>query len=146
MAFISVTRLRIRSWFYVPQFLLQSSKSIKQAERSAGFLEGSLLRDRKNTFWTLTAWTDGAAMNAFRISGAHGAVMRRLLHWCDEASVVNWEQEASQLPAWKEAHHRMVKDGKLSKVNRPSPGQLSKTIPEPVPGRVELKLKASPKR
>ena len=80
-------------------------------------------------------------MNAFRISGAHGAVMRKLLHWCDEASVVNWEQEKTDLPPWKEAHQRMVKHGRLSKVNHPSPGQLSNTIPEPVPGRAELKLK-----
>jgi hypothetical protein len=142
MAFISVTRLRIRSWFFVPQFMLKSLKSIKQAERSAGFLSGSLLPDRKNVFWTVTAWTDGAAMNAFRISGAHDAVMRKLIDWCDEASVVNWNQETTELPSWQEAHQRMLKDGGLSKVNHPSPDQLSKTIPEPKLGRAQMKLKA----
>ena len=146
MAFISVTRLRIRSWFYVPQFMLKSLKSIKQAERSAGFLSGALLPDRKNVFWTVTAWTDGAAMNAFRISGAHGEVMRKLIEWCDEASVVNWNQETTNLPSWTEAHQRMVADGRLSKVNHPSPDQISKTIPQPKLGRAGMKLKASPTR
>ncbi len=142
MAFISVTRLRIRSWFYVPQFMFQASRSIKQAKRSTGFLSGSLMRESKNVFWTVTAWADGAAMNAFRNSGAHGAVMRKLIDWCDEASVVNWNQETTDLPSWMEAHQRMLKDGRLSKVNHPSPDQLSKTIPEPKLGRAQMKLKA----
>jgi len=79
MPLISVTRLRVRSWGYLPQFALQYLKSAKQAERSAGFLGGKLLRNPKNTFWTMTAWKDEPAMNAFRSAGAHGAVMRKLL-------------------------------------------------------------------
>jgi heme-degrading monooxygenase HmoA len=141
MPFISVTRLRVRSWGYLPQFAVQSLKSARQAERSAGFLGGKLLRNPKNTFWTMTAWNDEPAMNAFRSADAHGAVMRKLLHWCDEAAVVHWTQETSDLPSWQDAHRRMVKEGRPSKVNHPSPAQTSNQIPAPEPSRTELTLK-----
>jgi Domain of unknown function (DUF3291) len=141
MPLISVTRLRVRSWSYFPPFALQSLKSAKQAECSAGFLGGRLLRNPKNVFWTMTAWKDEAAMNAFRSAGAHGGVMRKLLDWCDEATVVHWEQDASWLPTWQDAHGRMVKEGRRSKVNYPSPAQMSNQIPAPEPSRIELTLK-----
>ncbi len=64
MAFISVTRLRVRSIFYLPQFIWQVFKTTRQAERAPGFLGGRLMRDQKNAFWTLTTWDDEAAMRA----------------------------------------------------------------------------------
>ncbi len=145
MPLISVTRLRVRSWSYFPQFVWQSLKSARQAERSPGFLGGRLLRNPKNAFWTMTAWKDESAMSAFRGSGAHGSVMRKLLDWCDEAAVVHWIQEASELPSWQDAHRRMVKEGRPSKVNYPSAGQTSNRIPAPEASRGELTLKTPSK-
>lgn len=145
MSLISVTRLRVRSWGYLPQFVLQSLKSARQAERSAGFLAGKLLRNRGNAFWTMTAWKDEAAMNAFRIAAAHGSVMPKLLNWCDEASVVHWHQETSDLPPWQDAHRRMQKEGRRSKVHHPSPAQTSNHIPAPEPSHIEMILKPAPK-
>jgi hypothetical protein len=141
MALISVTRLRVRSWGYFPQFAWQSLKSARQAERSAGFLGGRLLRNPQNAFWTMTAWQDETAMNAFRSAGAHGKVMRKLLHWCDEAAVVHWHQETSDLPSWQDAHGHMVKEGRPSKVNHPSPAQTLDQIPAPIASRAEITLK-----
>jgi len=141
MPLISVTRLRIRSWRYFLPFVWQTSKSARQAERSAGFLGGRLLRNRKNTFWTLTVWQDEAAMNAFRSGAAHGRVMRKLLEWCDEAAVVHWRQETPDLPSWPDAHRRMMKDGWASKVSHPSAAHKSNQIPPPEPSRIEQALK-----
>ena len=142
MPLISVTRLRVRSWGLVPQFAVESLKSARQAERSAGFLGGRLLRNPNNVFRTMTAWNDEAAMNAFRSAGAHGRVMRKLLTWCDEAAVVHWNQESRELPSWQDSHLRMVKEGRPSKVNHPSPDQTSNRMPAPEPSRIELTLKA----
>lgn len=89
MTFISVTRLRVRSLFYVPQFVWRTLQSLRQTERAPGFMGGKVLREARNTFWTITAWEDAAAMNAFRTSGAHRTAMPKLLNWCDEASVVH---------------------------------------------------------
>lgn len=140
MAFVSVTRLRVRSFGYLLQFAWQTLLSARQAERTSGFLGGRLLRNAENTFWTITAWKDETAMNAYRIAGSHRSVMPKLLNWCDEAAVVHWNQETSVLPSWEDAHRRMVKEGKPSKVNYPSPAQASNHIPEPEPSRFERTL------
>ena len=141
MAFISVTRLRVRSFIYLPEFLWDTFQSVRQAERSSGFLGGKLLVNAKYVFWTITAWVDEGAMNAYRTSGAHRIAMPKLLDWCDEAAVVHWTQEPSEIPSWQEAHQLMLETGKLSKVNHPSPVQASQQIPAPKPGRIAQTLK-----
>jgi hypothetical protein len=78
MVFISVTRLRVRSFIYLPQFLWDTFKSMRQVERSSGFLGGRLLVNAKNVFWTMTAWKE-VAMNAYRTGDAHRRAMPKLL-------------------------------------------------------------------
>jgi hypothetical protein len=137
MPFISLTRLRVRSWWYLPQFIWHALKTGRQAERSAGFIGGKLLREAKNTFWTVTAWEDESAMRAYRNAGAHRLVMPRLLDWCDEAALAHWNQDAQDIPDWQELHRRMVDMGRPSKVKYPSPAQVSNQIVAPRPGRIE---------
>src|SRR6266571_9296850 len=141
MAWISVTRLRVRSFIYLPQFFWDTFKSMRQAERSSGFLGGRLLVNAKNVFWTMTAWIDEAAMNAYRTGGAHRRAMPKLLNWCDEAAVVHWTQESSEVPFWLEAQQHIAKEGKTSKVNHPSPAQASNHIPAPESSRIERTLR-----
>jgi hypothetical protein len=146
MVLISVTRLRVRSFVFLPQFLWNTFKSMRQLERSSGFLGGRLLVNGKNVFWTMTAWKDEAAMNAYRTGGAHRRAMPKLLNWCNEAAVVHWTQESSELPFWHEVQVRMVKEGRPSKVNHPSPTQASNQIPGPEPGHIERMLRPTSKR
>jgi len=141
MPFISLTRLRVRSWRYLPQFVWHSLKAASQAKRSEGFLGGRLLIEARSTFWTVTAWKDEATMRAYRNAGAHGAVMPSLMDWSDEASVAHWTQDTSEIPGWQDLHRRMVDEGRLSKVRHPSPAQESKQIAAPKPGRIEQVLK-----
>ena len=68
-------------------------------------------------------WQDEAAISAYRITPPHRHVMPKLLEWCDEASVVHWNQESAELPDWKTAERRMAESGRLSKVNHPSVDQ-----------------------
>lgn len=131
MVFISVTRLRVRSWFYIPQFAWHTLRSMQQAQRAPGYLDGRLLREANNAFWTITAWKSEAAMRAYRNTGAHVAAMPKLLEWCDEASIAHWEQVDSELPDWADAHRRMAGEGRLSKVRHPSAAQQAKQIPGP---------------
>ena len=56
MPFVSITRLRVRRWRYVPQFLIQSIREARQAKRSAGSISVSVLRDIDRAFWTRTVW------------------------------------------------------------------------------------------
>jgi heme-degrading monooxygenase HmoA len=146
MVFISVTRLRVQAIRYLPSFVWRTLQSVRQTERAFGFLGGKLLRETRNAFWTVTAWEDEAVMNAFRTSGAHRRAMPKLLQWCDEAAVVHWTQETAELPAWREAHRRMVEEGRISKVNHPSSDQLAKHIPAPRLSRIEKSLKPAKSR
>jgi antibiotic biosynthesis monooxygenase len=131
MPFISLTRLRVRSFLYLPLFVWKALASARQAERTPGFLGGRIVREARNTFWTLTAWQDAAAMKSFRDTGTHREVMPKLLHWCDEASVAHWDQQSTELPEWPEAYRRMVAEGRASKVNKPSQAHIAKRIVEP---------------
>ncbi|MEP6820485.1 MAG: antibiotic biosynthesis monooxygenase [bacterium] len=137
MAFVSLTRLRVRSVRFLLPFAWQALKTARQAEGAAGFLGGKLLRESRNAFWTITAWDDETAMRAYRNSGAHRGVMHKLLEWCDEASVAHWTQENSELPNWQDAHQRLIKEGRLSKVNHPSTAHTANIFPAPTPSRIE---------
>ena len=119
--FVSITRLRVRSWRFLPAFFLQTGSVIAQARKADGFGGGALLRDRQHTFWTLTLWQDQEGMRRYMTSGAHLRVMPRLLDWCDEASVVHWWQTSAAMPDWLEAERRMRAEGRISKVRNPSP-------------------------
>ena len=83
MPFVSITRLRVRSWRFLPIFFVQALRTGRLAARSDGNLSARLLRDRRKTFWTSTTWTSEAAMKAFMHASPHGPVMRKLVNWCD---------------------------------------------------------------
>ena len=116
MTFVSLTRLRIRALWFVPGFLVHTTRSLAQVRTAEGFLDGALLADRKWTFWTMTAWDRQESMQAYMVGGAHKVAMPKLMHWCDEASVAHWEQEGSGLISWEEADRRMRESGRASKV------------------------------
>jgi hypothetical protein len=131
MPSVSVTRLRIRKWRYLPSFVLWSLRSAQQARRAAGNMGVWLLSDRSNTFWTKTVWHDDAAMRAFRLSDPHKSAMPKLLEWCDEASLVRWSQADASPPSWDEAHRRLQLEGRPSKVNHPSDAHQALKFPSP---------------
>jgi len=131
MAIVSITRLRIRSWSYLPEFVVQMLRIARQAARTDGNLSVKLLRDRRNTFWTGTSWSSESSMKAFMHAKPHGPTMRRLLHWCDEAALVHWTQVGAELPPWEEAHKRIQQEGRPSKVNHPSAAHTAYAIPAP---------------
>ena len=125
MPFVSVTRLRIRSWRFMPRFVLHTLRTLQQVRGSAGFLGGALLPDRRLAFWTLTVWDDAAAMKRYMTGGAHLTAMPLLLDWCDEASVAHWTQATALPPDWSEADRRMRGEGRASKVHHPAPTHTS---------------------
>src|SRR5664279_3986146 len=135
MIFVSITRLRVRSWRFFPAFAMQTLRIARQARKAEGNLAARLLRDRHNTFWTATSWTSETSMRNFMRAAPHGPTMRNLLEWCDEAALVHWTQSGVELPAWEEAHRRMQVEGRSSKVNHPSKDQLAYIIPAPAPSQ-----------
>ncbi|WP_347303870.1 DUF3291 domain-containing protein [Croceibacterium sp. TMG7-5b_MA50] len=140
MAFVSITRLRIRSLRFMPVFALDTLRTLRQTRHAAGFIGGSLLDDRKLTFWTMTLWHDQASMKRYMTSGAHLKAMPKLLGWCDEASVVHWTQADGIAPDWREADRRMRGEGRPSKVRHPSADHQSLAYAVPrVSGAVPIR-------
>ena len=126
---VSITRLRVRSWRYLPAFFFAALRSAFQARRAQDNLAVTILREAHNTFWTRSLWANEAAMKSFMVSGVHRKIMPKLLNWCDEASVARWNQDVSQEPPWDEVHLRMQRDGRASRVNHPSEAHRRFHIP-----------------
>jgi Domain of unknown function (DUF3291) len=131
MPVVSVTRLRVRSFLFLPAFVLASLRIAKQARIADGNLGLKIFRDRRGTFWTCTCWDSESSMKSFMLDGLHGEVMRKLLNWCDEAALAHWTQESDELPGWTEAHRRLLRYGRTSKVNHPSDAQKAFRIDPP---------------
>jgi hypothetical protein len=120
MPFVSVTRLRLRGWRFLPQFVWHAQASARQARRAPGHLALDLRREPGNVYWTVSAWASEADMRAFMIAGAHREVMPKLMVWCDEAAVAHREQPDATLPDAAAALQILTAQGRLSKVNFPS--------------------------
>ena len=119
-----------------------SLRIVRQAKRASGNLAVKIFQDRRNTFWTCTCWESEAAMKAFMLAKPHGETMRKLLEWCDEAALVHWTQAGVELPQWTEAHVRMQREGRTSKVNHPSEAQTKFEIaPPPANAKGEPRFK-----
>ena len=141
MPVISVTRLRVRSWRFLPVFVFSALRIGRQAQNADGSLGVKIFRDRGNAFWTCTCWESEKAMKAFMLAKPHGLAMRKLLEWCDEAALVRWMQPDAELPSWTEAYRRLQQEGRPSKVNHPSEGHTAYTITAPGGTKSELRLK-----
>ncbi len=131
MPFVSITRLRIRALRFLPAFTVDAWLSARQVRRADGYLGGRMLADRRQTYWTMTAWTDAAAMRAYMTAGPHRRTMPKLMRWCDQASIAHWVQDDATLPAWEEADRRMREDGRVSKVHHPAAGHDPMTFDAP---------------
>jgi len=117
---VSITRLRVRSFWYLPLFMLHAMRTTFQVQRAEGLQSAETRFEKNNVVWTKTVWAGEEAMKKYRGSGAHQVAMRLLSNLCCEAAYVRWSQETSGLPTWEEAHQRILRDGKLSKVKHPS--------------------------
>lgn len=131
MVFISATRLKLKSIFYLPGFMAANNASVKQLRITEGFMGGKELVDKGLVFWTLTMWDKDADMKSFRNSAPHRKAMQQLPVWCNEATYIHWLQDEAVLPTWDTVYENMLADGTVSKVRNPSARHLSKEFPEP---------------
>jgi len=132
MPFVSLTRLRVRSFRFAPAFALRTFQSALQARGAPGNLHVRVLRDTRLTFWTLTSWESEAAMRTFMLRGAHRKAMHSLLEWCDEAALAHWIEGRDELPDWSDGPRLLTERGRTSKVKHPSPAQIAFQIAPPL--------------
>lgn len=127
------------------RFMWGSLRAGFQARRSPGYLAGSVrVTAGGPVFWTLTVWQDGAAMNAFRESGAHARFMPKLAVWGSQAAMTAWQVDAD--PSWDEVFVRMARSPRWPEVARPDRWQREKRMERtsrwgltmPIPRRIAV--------
>lgn len=98
-----------------PAFLAQSIRAWRQARRSPGVLWVTLrAQPLRRTYWTLSAWTDQAALYAFARAEPHRTVMKRTRPRARTATFRFWTADAGQLTPdllWAEAERRISAPG-----------------------------------
>ncbi|MEV4163442.1 DUF3291 domain-containing protein [Nonomuraea dietziae] len=111
-ALIMASRLEVRSLRQVPGFLMASMTLLRQARRSPGALGVSLKAELlKRTFWTVSAWTDKAAVHAYAATEPHRTTMRRKRAVMRESTFIFWTVPAEQLPIeWDQVQNRIAQE------------------------------------
>ncbi|GAA2509178.1 DUF3291 domain-containing protein [Streptomyces longisporus] len=107
---VMASRLELRSLLGVPRFFLLSLVIFQQVRNSPGLLGASLKAEPlKRTFWTLSAWRDQEALNAFSAKDPHARSVRGLRPGMKGSVFVFWNTERDQLPiTWDEAQRRLA--------------------------------------
>jgi quinol monooxygenase YgiN len=108
---VSVTRLRLRRWRDTPAFLRAALRLRRDLAREPGAVTlGLAAQPWARTYWTLSAWRDEAALQAYVRSPGHAAAMRRFRPVMTDATSARWTREGGR-PSWDEARRRVADAG-----------------------------------
>ena len=132
MPVIVVTRLRLKDPALLDEFFTAAVAAIEQAQKSDGNLGVGALADANNAWWSVSAWTERRPMQAFVDTEPHLDISKRLDHFCDEATFVDWEQDSPDLPDWQTSWRHVTADGKVAELTHPSDANQTRAFPPPV--------------
>jgi hypothetical protein len=132
VAVIVVTRLRLRDPALLDEFFTDAVAAIEQAQKSEGNLGADALADANNAWWSVSSWQDRRLMRAFVGHQPHRSILKRLDHYCDEATFADWDQDSPDLPDWPTSHRHLVADGKAAELTHPSDANQTRAFPPPV--------------
>jgi quinol monooxygenase YgiN len=102
--------LPLKSYWRVLPFVVYTAQVVKQLAAAEGLLGYSLLaRPLSKRFWTLSAWKNEEALQAFVRHPPHQRIMTALAPHMDKTKFVHWTVKGSQLPLkWDDALPRLV--------------------------------------
>lgn len=103
VAHLVVTRFQLASARATLPFLRASMKAANQARRSAGFVAGTVLKDRGRAYWTCTLWDTADAARSYRDAAFHGAVMPAARRWATTMATAAVDTPRREVPDWHEA-------------------------------------------
>lgn len=142
MAVVAVTRTVIRRPAHVVRFARGNIRVLRQLRRTPGFVTGALGYSTGAVFWTMTVWSDGRAMTAFRNGGAHAEEVPRMAGWAEEASTSLWRSDDESLPSWEEAHAHLAERARFHPVIDPNEYQRTHVVPATRGGVLTLPIRS----
>jgi hypothetical protein len=71
-------------------------------------------------------------MQDFLGSEPHLDISKRLDHYCDEATFVDWEPTSPDLPDWQTSWRHLTADGRVAELTHPSDANQTRAFPPPV--------------
>jgi quinol monooxygenase YgiN len=87
--------LPLNSAWHLPRLVLYSTRIRRQLRKSSGLIGYSLrARVAAKQFWTLSAWEDVAALQAFVAAPPHVAIMEALAPYMSATRFVRWNVKA----------------------------------------------------
>lgn len=109
------SRFQLANRWRSPLFLIHSLRLWRQARRTPGILGVSLrAQPLKGTFWTLSAWSDRAAITGYAGTDPHAAARNKIKPWTKESTFRFWTIPTDELPTksaqslWTEAERRIT--------------------------------------
>lgn len=129
------SRLPLRRYRHIPRFMAATLRIRRQLARSEGLvgyaLDAQLLR---KTFWTVSAWTDQAALRRFDRAEPHRGATRAIRPDMKPSTFVFWTGRAADLPvAWDEVHRRVAERAAEQEAG-PAQASGPVDVPAPAPG------------
>ena len=109
MAYISITGLRLNSFFHSPRFWWLAIRSMRQAMNAPGNISASA-QTINGIHHTLTVWTNEAAMRAYLVQGAHLQAMKAFRSIATGKTI---GFEAETVPLWTEVHRIWLEKGRV---------------------------------
>ncbi len=131
MFYVSVTRLKLKSFVYLLPFLFHTEQIVKQIRVSENFLQGQLMATHNLSMWTMTLWASEESVREFYLSGSHQLVMGKISEWTSEAVHINHPTNLDQLPPWTEVTQLLANQGHFVHLTHPSENHLKRFIPQP---------------
>ena len=109
--YVSITRLKIKSFWVLPNFSRLSGLIAKQAKESPGNLKVKLSNRWFRYFYTQTHWNSEEAMRQFMKGGEHKIAMKEWSKFAAEVKVYGFETD--EPPRWKDARIMIENKGRL---------------------------------
>ena len=128
MSVLSITRLRLKSYGYLAQFLIHNEKILDQIRKSEGFIKGKELAAFDLSMWTCTLWKSDGLLRSFYLNGAHQKVMLNIDRWSSEAATVHQDADCLDLPSCRQMVNSLEKNGHFTKLTDPSENHCQRVI------------------
>ena len=108
---VVATRLQLRGWRHLRRFFRTNAQVVQQLKTAPGYLRHHLRADfLRLRFYTISMWTDDAAIDAFVRAGSHREAIAVFdaIAVRERSAFVRWKASGLTEVTWQEAVRRLA--------------------------------------